>query len=86
MANKPNNSDYGVFRTLPDGGREIGFETVTERSGYSIRTGYRVRERLSNIIRNENWSIFVVSRYLRKRCREIVNRVETKAQKGVNRL
>lgn len=60
-----NPSDTEVLQTVVDGGRDLHSpKTLADKTGWSVRTIYRVLGRLSDILTNEAGSVRFASDYL----------------------
>jgi len=70
-------SDLDVLdRLISDGGR-ADVDDLADESGWSVRTVYRVLDRLDEIIDSQNGSVSFLSRKVQQDVREVVRRVET---------
>jgi hypothetical protein len=75
-------SDLDVLDQLIADGGQADVDELAAEAGWSVRTVYRVLDRLDEIIGSQDGSVSFLSRKIQQDVREVVDRVESTVQAG----
>jgi hypothetical protein len=75
-------SDLDVLDQLIADGGQADVDELADEAGWSVRTVYRVLDRLDEIIGSQDGSVSFLSRKIQQDVREVVDRVESTVQAG----